>query len=79
MPRSALRKNTTRKAKIAVFLGIFGNFFLSLLKLAAGILGNSFAVVADSIHSLSDMLTSVVVWIGLKVGKKPPDRYHPQP
>jgi cation diffusion facilitator family transporter len=66
-----------RKAKIGVLLGIFGNLFLSLFKLIAGILGNSFAVVADSIHSLSDMLTSVVVWVGLRVGKKPPDKYHP--
>ncbi|MCK4714803.1 MAG: cation transporter, partial [Candidatus Aenigmarchaeota archaeon] len=46
-------------------------------KLLAGILGNSIAVVADAIHSLSDILTSIVVWIGLKFGKKPPDRYHP--
>lgn len=66
-----------RKAKKGVFLGIFGNLFLSIFKLAAGILGNSFAVIADSIHSLSDMLTSVIVWIGLRVGKKPPDKYHP--
>ena len=66
-----------RKAKVAVLLGIFGNLFLSILKLAAGILGNSLAVIADSIHSLSDMLTSFVVWIGLRVGKKPPDKYHP--
>lgn len=66
-----------RKAKVGVIIGIFGNLFLSLLKLAAGILGNSLAVIADSIHSLSDMLTSVVVWIGLRVGKKPPDKDHP--
>ena len=65
------------KAKTGVFLGILGNLFLSIFKLIAGILGNSFAVIADSIHSLSDMLTSFVVWIGLRVGKKPPDKYHP--
>lgn len=66
-----------RKARVAVFLGVFGNFFLSILKLVAGILGNSLALIADSVHSLSDMLTSVVVWIGLRIGKKPPDKYHP--
>ncbi len=66
-----------RKARIGVFLGILGNLLLGLMKLFAGILGNSLAVIADSLHSLSDMLTSVVVWIGLKVGKKPPDKYHP--
>ncbi|UCC91426.1 MAG: cation transporter [Candidatus Aenigmatarchaeota archaeon] len=66
-----------RKARTGVVIGIFGNLFLSLLKLAAGILGNSLAVIADSVHSLSDMLTSVVVWIGIRVGKKYPDKEHP--
>lgn len=66
-----------RKAKTGVLLGILGNLFLSILKLITGIFGNSMAVIADSIHSLSDMLTSMVVWMGLRVGKKPPDRYHP--
>ena len=65
------------KARVCVLLGIFGNLFLGIFKLIAGLLGNSFAVVADSVHSLSDTLTSVVVWIGLKLGKKPPDKYHP--
>jgi cation diffusion facilitator family transporter len=65
------------KAKSGIMVGIFGNLLLGIFKLIAGILGNSFAVVADSVHSISDMLTSVVVWIGLKVGKKPRDKYHP--
>lgn len=66
-----------RKAKLAVFVGIFGNIFLGLFKLAAGILGNSSAVISDSFHSFSDSTTSIVVWIGMKVGKKKPDKYHP--
>jgi cation diffusion facilitator family transporter len=66
-----------REARKAVVVSISGNLFLSIFKLLAGLLGNSLAVVADAIHSLSDILTSIVVWIGLKFGKKPPDRYHP--
>ncbi|NIO22856.1 MAG: cation diffusion facilitator family transporter [Candidatus Aenigmarchaeota archaeon] len=66
-----------RKARVCILVGIFGNLFLGIFKLFAGLIGNSFAVVADSVHSISDMLTSIVVWIGLKVGKKPPDKYHP--
>lgn len=65
------------KARKSVFIGIFGNIFLGIIKLAAGIFGNSFAVIADSIHSISDTLTSIVVWVGLRVGKKKPDRHHP--
>lgn len=66
-----------REARKAVLVGVFGNLILSIFKLLAGILGNSFAVVADAVHSISDILTSIVVWIGMKLGKKPPDRYHP--
>ncbi|NIO21316.1 MAG: cation diffusion facilitator family transporter [Candidatus Aenigmarchaeota archaeon] len=66
-----------RQARVGVLVGIFGNLLLGIFKLIAGILGNSFAVVTDSVHSISDMLTSIVIWIGLKVGKKPPDKYHP--
>jgi len=65
------------KAKLGILIGIFGNLLLGIFKLLAGLVGNSFAVVTDSVHSISDMLTSIVVWVGLKVGKKPPDKYHP--
>jgi len=65
------------KAKLGILIGIFGNLLLGIFKLFAGLVGNSFAVVTDSVHSISDMLTSIVVWVGLKVGKKPPDKYHP--
>ncbi len=66
-----------REARKAVFVGVFGNLLLSLFKLFAGIMGNSLAAVAGAVHSISDILTSVVVWLGLRFGKKPPDRYHP--
>jgi cation diffusion facilitator family transporter len=66
-----------REARKGVLVGVFGNLFLSLFKLLAGMAGNSVALVADGIHSFSDILTSLVVWICLRFGKKPPDRYHP--
>lgn len=66
-----------RKAKSAVLIGIFGNLILGLFKLIAGIMGNSLAVIADSIDTISDVLISIVVWVGLKIGIKPRDRYHP--
>jgi len=65
------------RARLGILIGVFGNLLLGLFKLFAGVFGNSFALVADSVHSISDMLTSIVVWVGLKVGKKPPDKYHP--
>ena len=50
---------------------------MSLIKFIAGILGHSAAMVADAIHSLSDILSSVIVLIGLKVARRQPDREHP--
>lgn len=48
-----------------------------MIKFLAGIFGHSAAMVADAIHSLSDILSSVIVLIGLKVARKRPDREHP--
>src|SRR6478735_2837607 len=48
-----------------------------LIKGAAGILGNSYALIADAIESASDVLTSFIVWIGLKAASKEPDADHP--
>ncbi len=56
---------------------IVGNIVLSLLKLLAGILGNSKAMVADALHSTSDIVATTVVLIGIKIAQKPKDKEHP--
>ena len=61
----------------AVKKGILLNLFLVILKAAAGILGNSYALVADAMESATDVLSSILVWIGLKTAAKPPDHDHP--
>jgi len=58
-------------------IGIFVLFFLALIKGTVGIVGHSRALLADGLHSFSDVLTSVVVLIGLRIAKKPPDKTHP--
>jgi cation diffusion facilitator family transporter len=58
-------------------VSIIGNVILFLIKLILGIFINSIALIADSIHSLSDVGTSGVVIYGFKVSKKPPDEAHP--
>jgi cation diffusion facilitator family transporter len=57
--------------------GIILNFILALIKGIAGILGNSYALIADAIESTADIFTSLIVWVGLKVSMKEPDRDHP--
>jgi hypothetical protein len=53
------------------------NLILSITKCIAGIVGHSFALVADGIESLSDVVSSSVVTLGLWLAIKPPDEDHP--
>ncbi len=57
-------------------VGVLVNTFLILLKLVTGIFGSSQALIADAVHSFSDLFTDVVVLIGIKISQKPPDKTH---
>ena len=57
--------------------GLFVNAALGIVKLVAGLLGNSTALVADAIESLADLVSSLIVWSGLQIAKLPPDDDHP--
>ena len=56
---------------------MIGNFALSAVKLAAGLIAHSAAMVSDAIHSASDVFSTVIVMIGLKAAQKDSDREHP--
>lgn len=58
------------------FISIIINVVLSLLKLIAGIIGNSTAMISDAIHSASDVISTLVVIIGVYISRKKPDRKH---
>lgn len=57
-------------------VGVLVNTFLILFKLVTGIFGSSQALIADAVHSFSDLFTDVVVLIGIKISQKPPDKTH---
>ena len=63
--------------KKASWAGIVGNLFLSILKITAGVLSGSLAVIGDGIDSLSDVVTSMVTLYAAKAGAVPPDPDHP--
>jgi cation diffusion facilitator family transporter len=58
-------------------IGLVGNIILTVLKFIAGIVGRSPAMVADAVHSLSDVVATAVVYVSLKISSKPPDEKHP--
>lgn len=59
------------------FVSVAGNAVLSGFKFFAGVTGNSGAMISDSIHSFSDVITTLIAWIGVKASKKEADAAHP--
>ena len=68
--------SSARAGRKVTLIGIFVNAFLILLKFFAGIFGGSQALIADAVHSISDLFTDAVVLLGIKIGRKPPDKEH---
>lgn len=66
----------SRQIRAITYIGIFVNVALSAIKIVIGILAASLALVADGIHSLSDLATDAVVLLGLRLGSKEPDQTH---
>jgi cation diffusion facilitator family transporter len=58
-------------------VGVAVNAALATIKILAGFFGNSYALIADGIESTSDIVTSLVVWGGLRVSGAPADEKHP--
>lgn len=57
--------------------GLLLNALLAMVKLLAGVLGNSYALIADAVESLFDVLGSVVVWSGLRIASRSPSESYP--
>ena len=68
----------TREQKISqvTIWGAIGNLLLTAFKLVAGLLGRSSAMIADAIHSLSDLVSDIVVLVMVKVSSKGVDKNH---
>lgn len=58
-------------------VSIIGNTVLSLLKLFAGLIAHSGAMVSDAVHSASDVFSSLIVIVGVKLSSKASDKEHP--
>lgn len=61
----------------AAQFGLLVNAVLVAVKLVAGILGNSYALVADAVESSTDIFSSLIVWGGLAIASRPADESHP--
>ena len=69
--------NFEKTAVKVSLVSIIGNVVLSLFKLAAGVIAHSGAMISDAVHSASDVLSSIIVIVGVKWAAKDSDKDHP--
>jgi len=71
-----IRERAERGAR-AARSGLLVNAVLALIKFLAGVLGNSYALVADAVESLADVFSSFIVWSGLRISSRSADEQYP--
>ncbi|HEY4552732.1 MAG TPA: cation diffusion facilitator family transporter, partial [Bacillaceae bacterium] len=71
------QKDRFKQAEFAAWLGIIINVALAVIKGLVGVKANSKALIADAVHSASDIAGSLAVYVGLRAAKQPPDKDHP--
>ena len=64
--------------KRASMIAIGANCMLTVLNIAVGLMGGSYALVAEGTHTFSDIITSIIAYIGFKVAQKPADERFPE-
>lgn len=81
--KATMRKNNTNEndfqkvANRVSMITIIGNIALSVIKFIAGIIAHSNAMISDAVHSASDVFSTIVVIIGIKLASKKSDKEHP--
>ena len=66
----------TAATKVSL-VSMITNVILTLLKLAAGVIAHSGAMISDAVHSASDILSGLIVMIGVRISSRAPDEAHP--
>lgn len=77
MPDYYARENTARLKNRVTIVGALVNIFLSSIKITFGILAQSAALIADGVHSLSDLASDALVLVAIKFGSREADHDHP--
>ena len=72
-----MTKTRTQKAQQVTWIGAIINVVLSLCKILAGFFGKSSAMIADGLHSLSDLVTDVIVVVFFRISDAEKDDKHP--
>lgn len=70
-------QSSARKALRVTAAGLVVSALLAVIKGVGGVMGNSYALIADAIESSADIFTSGMMWLGLRWSQRPPDKDHP--
>ena len=66
-----------KEGKKAVIVAVSANLLLTILNIIVGHIGGSYALTAEGLHTFSDIITTVITYVGFKIGQKPADKKHP--
>ena len=61
----------------AATVAIIANVILTILNVAIGIISGSYGLISEGAHTLSDVATSIIAYVGFEIGQKPADKEHP--
>jgi cation diffusion facilitator family transporter len=73
----AIRADRLKKGETAAKFSTLVNLFLAIIKGVVGVLSGSIALIADSLHSFTDIFASLAVYIGLRLSRRKPDEKFP--
>ena len=73
----SIRQQRAQAINRTTLVGAISNLLLSAVKIIAGFIGHSHALIADGIHSLSDLASDALVWVAGRTAAKAPDDRHP--
>ena len=76
-PHLAAARDRATVGGALVLRGVALNAVLAVLKLTGGFFGNTYALIADGVESVADIVSSLLVWAGFRWAAKPPDADHP--
>lgn len=83
MSRNGIRQSADadrsrdRQVQRVIFVEGLANFAILVIKLIVGFMTGSLAILADAVHSFSDLANNIVVWFVIRLSAEPPDREHP--
>lgn len=74
-----IEEEKTRNAYVylASIVGILCNLILSIIKISVGFISGSVSITADGFNNLSDMASSIITMVGIKLANRPADKEHP--